>query len=122
MQQTADYIGMVLPCLCAAAAPVTSYISYYFPHFKSIPTCMSDLHFFPGAVSVVYGAKFGIRERRPRSCSVSARFCSYLKNLLENLVFRPFRCPWDAHINPSRQLHRSKTEGENIIHTKFGKI
>lgn len=29
MQQTADYIGTVLPCLCAAAAPMTSYINQW---------------------------------------------------------------------------------------------
>lgn len=93
MQQTADYTGTVLPCLCAAAAPMTSYISYYSLLFKSIPTYKLDLHFSPEAVSVVYGAKFSIQERQPRSSVVSARFCRSLKNLLENLVFRPLSMP-----------------------------
>lgn len=74
MRQTADYIGTVLPCLCAVAAPMPLIYHIISLLFKSNPTYMSDLHFFPGTVFVVYGAKFGIRERRPRSCSVSARF------------------------------------------------
>lgn len=30
MQKTADYIGTVLPCLCAAATPMSSYINQCF--------------------------------------------------------------------------------------------
>ena len=77
------------PCLCAAGASNPSYNSYYFPPIYIV----GAVSFHTGAVCGVYGAKFGIRERPPRSGKVSAIFSLFRKNHLENLVLRPFAMP-----------------------------
>ena len=54
------------------------------------------------------GAKFGIGEHCQGRAGVSATFCRYPENRLENLVICSLeRYPCDAQINPSRTVEKS---------------
>lgn len=74
--------------MCGGACPLICIIISLL--FKMSTAFRSDPHFSPGAVSVVYNAKFSIRERRPRSGDCSREiFLASSKIILKTLPFAP---------------------------------